>query len=155
MTTFSIFGVIPAHGSSAHELSNHELRAAEVSAKNQQQNKGANQERSESLPHRPSRRSRSPNGRAWLGRSWQMGKFKTKCTPSPPRRFSRTSSMLKSPGKISDSIQLNRPQATPSNLSNSPKLLNWVNSVHSIRGFPNVLKHHNGSLERGHPGGAD
>ena len=58
MATFSTLGVIPTHGSSAHKLSTHELRAAEVSAKNQQQNKGANQGRSESLPRRPSRRAR-------------------------------------------------------------------------------------------------
>ena len=50
MATFSTLGIISTHGSSAHKLSTHELRAAEVSAKNQQQNKGSNQGRSESLP---------------------------------------------------------------------------------------------------------
>ena len=55
MATFGTLGVIPTHGSGADKLSTNELRAGEVSAKNQQQNKGVNQGRSESLPRRPSR----------------------------------------------------------------------------------------------------
>ena len=50
MTTFSTLGVIPTYGSGAYKLSTPELSAGEVSAKNQQQNKSANQGRSESLP---------------------------------------------------------------------------------------------------------
>ena len=73
--------------------------------------------------------------------------------PRSPRRSSRISSMLKSPGRMSSSAQLKRPQATPANCCSRPAAAPLgQHPINPVGRFAHVFQHQDGPLQGGKPG---